>query len=174
MAYIIGFGEPSDPQSLKLETRRRRWIRNVVRLEAPRDLMRARIQVCLGACPQAIPVSASAVYNCYGLAFAARRCAIVDEEDVETILEDDWYRKRPWDPNAWLPGDVVVYRNDHGAIVHVGVVAKLVVDLMRGDVTVYVLSAWGDNGEYLHFIDEVPALLGKATEVVAQRFLYDS
>lgn len=174
MAYIIGLGGPADPQALKLETRRHRWIRNVLRPEAARDQMRARIAVSLGACPRATPVSASAIYNCYGLAFAARRTAIVDEEDVAAILEDDQYRKLPWDPNAWLPGDVVIYRNEQDEIVHAGLVARKSVDLPRGDVAVYVLSAWGECGEYLHAIDEVPPLLGKPTEVVAQRFLYDS
>lgn len=173
MAYIVGLGTPTDPQALKLETRKHRWIHNVLRPEATRDQMLTRIAVLLSACPRTKLVSASAIYNCYGLAFAARRSAIVDEDDVVAILEDDQYRKLPWDPNAWLPGDIVIYRNGDGAIVHAGVVVNKSVDLLQGDVTIYVLSAWGGHGEYLHPIDEVPLWLGKPTEVVAQRFVYD-
>jgi hypothetical protein len=174
MVYIIGLGEPTDPQALKLETRGRRWIHNVLRPEAAKNQMLERISISLGACPRAKPVSASALYNCYGLVFAARRTAIVDEDDVVAILEDDQYRKLPWDPKTWLPGDIVIYRNEEGEIVHTALVASTSVDLSGKDVTVYVLSAWGECGEYLHPIDEVPPLLGKPTEVVAQRFLYDS
>ena len=163
-----------DPYALKMETRKRRWIYNVVRPESSHEQMKVRIEVALGACPQAVPVAASTIYNCFGLAFATRRSAIVDEEDVLAIMEDDGFRMLPWDPNAWLPGDVVIYRNSEGGLVHVGLVANHSVDLSRGEVRVYVLSAWGDSGEYLHPIDEIPPLLGKPTEVVSQRFLYDS
>lgn len=143
MTYIIGLGTPNDPEALKLETRARRFIHNVTRPEGHPDIMRERIRITQDAFPAVVPVSASIVYNCYGLAFAARRCAIVDKTDVETILEDDGYRKLPWDPAAWLVGDVVLY----------------------------VLSAWGDSGEYLHPIDVVSPLLGRPSEVVSQRFL---
>ena len=127
----------------------------------------------LEAFPNAKPMSASAIYNCYGLAFACRRSAIVDEEDVSAILVDDGYRQLPWDPSAWLSGDIVIYRDGNGAMVHVGVVAKKQVDLATGETSVEVLSAWGESGEYLHPIGDVPSLLGRPTEVVAQRFLYD-
>ena len=173
MAYIIGLGTPTDPTSLKMETRRHRYINNSMRPEAPPDLMRGRIRMNLEAFPNAKPMSASAIYNCYGLAFACRRSAIVDEEDVSAILVDDGYRQLPWDPSAWLSGDIVIYRDGNGAMVHVGVVAKKQVDLATGETSVEVVSAWGESGEYLHPIGDVPSLLGRPTEVVAQRFLYD-
>ncbi len=172
MSYIVGLGTPNDPRSLKLETRQRRWVHNVVRMEPTRDEMLLREQSVRAICPNARLVSASAVYNCYGLAFAARRSAIVDENDVEHILEDDGYRELPWDPNAWLPGDVVIYRNRTNAIVHAGVIARKEVSLDTGNVDVTVLSAWGEEGEYMHPIDEVAPLLGRPTNVYSQRFLY--
>ncbi len=171
MTGIVGFGTATDPQALKLETRARRWVKNVLRPETAPVLMSIRVTVALGACPAARNVSLSTVYNCYGLAFAARRSAIVDEEDVQTILHDDEYRRLPWDPAAWLPGDIVAYRTDTGDLAHVGVISRIDVDLTNPEFRVLVRSAWGDSGEYDHPIDQVPILLGKPTEVFAQRFL---
>ena len=171
MSYIIGLGTPSDPLALKLETRARRFIRNVMRPEVQPHIMRDRIRIIQEGFPAAVPVSASIVYNCYGLVFAARRSAVVDEEDVQAILEDDSYRSLPWDPAAWMIGDVVLYRNDTGELSHVGIVAKKTEDFTTGNIKVHVLSAWGESGEYFHPIDLVPPLLGKPSEVVSQRFL---
>ena len=171
MTYIIGLGTPDDPLALNLETRARRFIHNVMRLEVEPEIMRERIRVTRETFPGAIPVSASIVYNCYGLVFAARRSAIVDEEDVHAILEDDGYKTMPWDPAAWMVGDVVLYRNAAGELAHVGIVAGKTIDLKTGNIKVDVLSAWGDSGEYLHPIELVSPLLGKPSEVVSQRFL---
>ena len=171
MTYIIGLGTPSDPAALKLETRARRFIHNEIRPEVHPDIMRERIRITQDAFPAVEPVSASTVYNCYGLAFAARRCWIADEMDVEAILNDDGYRKLPWDPAAWLVGDVVLYRNNSGELAHVGIVARKTNDFTTGEIKVDVLSAWGESGEYLHPIDVVSSLLGKPSEVVSQRFL---
>lgn len=171
MNHIIGLGTANDPQALKLETRGRRWVKNVLRPETPPALMRIRIEVTLQECSDARNVSESTIYNCYGLAFAARRSAIVDEEDVQAILDDDGYRRLPWDPSTWLPGDVVIYRKDSSEIAHVGLISRIVPDTATASFEVFVRSAWGDSGEYDHVIDHVPVLLGRPTEVVSQRFL---
>jgi hypothetical protein len=171
MTYIIGLGTPDDPLALKLETRARRFINNMMRLETRPEIMRDRIRIIRENFPAAIPVSASTIYNCYGLVFAARRSAIVGEEDVQAILEDDGYKKMPWDPMAWMVGDIVLYRNDSGELRHAGILARKTADLTTGNIQVDVLSAWGDSGEYLHPIDHVSPLLGKPSEVVSQRFL---
>jgi hypothetical protein len=171
MAYIVGLGGPDDPSALKLETRARHFIHNVMRLEARPEIMRERIRITREGFPGATPVSASMVYNCYGLVFAARRSAIVGEEDVQAILEDDGYKAMPWDPTAWMVGDIVLYRNAEGELTHAGIVARKTIDLTTGNIKVDVLSAWGDSGEYLHPIDLVSPLLGKPSEVVSQRFL---
>lgn len=171
MNHVIGLGTANDPQALKLETRGKRWIKNVLRPETSSALMREIIEDTLQGCPDARNVSASTIYNCFGLAFAARRSAIVDEDDVQTILEDDGYRRLPWDPSTWLPGDVVIYRMGSGEIAHVGVISQIVPDIATASFKVVVRSAWGSNGEYDHVIDHIPALLGKPTEVVSQRFL---
>jgi hypothetical protein len=172
--HIIGFGSERDPESLALQTRAKRHINNVMRREALRAELEARLAAVLAMCPNARLVSACSIYNCYGLVFAARRTAILDETDVETILRDDGYKDRPWDPNAWLPGDVVLYYAEKDSLAHAGFVATILRDLRTGESTVYVISAWGESGEYYHPIDHVPANLGRPGRVVAQRFLYDT
>jgi hypothetical protein len=170
---IIGFGTERDPEALALQTRRKRHVRNVMRREALRVESAARVSAVLAGRPDATLISASTIYNCYGLVFAARRTAIMDESDAQIVLEDDGYRDLPWDPNTWRPGDVVLYYTEGGDLAHAGLVATIQLDLSTGDSTVYVTSAWGEAGEYYHLIDYVPANLGRPARVVAQRFLYD-
>jgi hypothetical protein len=169
--YIVGLGGPSDQKALKLETRKHRWIHNVMQPETNPNVMRVRIKEMQQVYEHCRPVSASTVYNCHGLVFAARRTSIVDDEDVNAILEDDGYHPLPWDPDRWLPGDIVLYRDKVGRIVHSGIIVKNLISLGEDKVTIEVLSVWGEVGEYIHPIDEVPVLLGKATDVVSQRFL---
>jgi hypothetical protein len=145
-----------------------------MRREAVRAELEARRKAVLAMCPEARLISASTIYNCFGLAFAARRTAIVDETDVQAILTDDKYRDLPWDPNAWMPGDVVLYHTERQELVHAGIVASILKDLQTGDCTVYVISAWGEAGEYYHRIGHVPTNLGRPARVIAQRFLYET
>lgn len=171
MNHVIALGTALDPHALKLETRRRNWIKNVVRPEIHPDLMRTQMVELQRLFPFLTPISASAIYNCYGLAFAARRSAIVDEDDILAILNDDEYRVLPWHPAGWEIGDVVIYKDSVGAVKHVGVIARKTPDIASGTIQVDVLSAWGSNGEYLHPIDRVSPLLGVPAEVRSQRFL---
>ncbi len=169
--YIVGFGGSSDQMALKLETRKNRWIHNVMQPETPLMIMQVRIKEMQRQHESCHPVSASTIYNCHGLVFAARRTSIVDDEDVLMILKDDGYHKLPWDPHQWLPGDIVLYRDKDERIVHSGIIVKKLVSLGEDLVEIQVLSAWGECGEYIHPLNEVPVLYGKATEVVSQRFL---
>ncbi len=173
MDVALDFGGSGDPLALKLETRKGRWIRNVPRPEQQPSLIASRMKALLGRFPNATPLSASTAYNCFGLAFASRRTAIVDETDVEGILEDDGYRRRAWCPLDWRPGDVVVYRDGAGRLAHLGLVAAIEAPPSDGRSLVFVASAWGDLGEYLHRIDEVPGPFGRASDVVSQRYVYD-
>ncbi|MEP6635735.1 MAG: hypothetical protein ABJB97_03350 [Acidobacteriota bacterium] len=114
-------------------------------------------------------VSASAIYNCYGMVFASRRCAILGEEDVDMILHDDGYHLLPWDPTAWELGDVMLYRNSEGALRHAGVIIEKTPDLQASRYHIAVLSTWGNTGEYIHAMGDVSPLLGEPCEVRSQR-----
>jgi hypothetical protein len=84
-------------------------------------------------------------YNCHGWVFTGGRFA-VESEDVATILKDNDYQvvQQP------SPGDVVVYRDERGAVVHTGLVR-----IASGDL-VLVESKWGMLGRYLHKLWDQP------------------
>jgi len=171
MAVVINPGGPTDRESIKLATRKRRFIRNLAHIEALPETMRARIEVNTKAHPSIEPISGSAVYNCYGMVFAARRTWILHPEDVSAILEDDGYHPLPWDPAAWQVGDIVLYNDRDGGLTHVGMIARKSISISDAQIKVDVLSTWGETGEYLHPIDVVSPFLGKPSAVVSQRFL---
>jgi hypothetical protein len=79
------------------------------------------------------------VYNCHGWVFAAGRHWLRGR-DVDNILEDNGYHAVPV-PQV---GDVIVYRDSHGLVLHSGLVRVAQMDL------VLVESKWGHMGRYLH------------------------
>ena len=136
---ILGRGGPNDQQSIELETRKKTRIPNERRQERAPDSMREAVRILTGQFPEARLLSATAVYNCYGLAFASRRTWILDEEDVRRILSDDGFQPLHWDPRIWEAGDIVLYGSeatrsiDHVAVIvekvwrHDGTVEKVLV-----------------------------------------------
>jgi hypothetical protein len=111
--------------------------------------------------------SLSSVYNCMGMVFATRR-TWVDPEDLQMIFEDDEYRRLPDDGQA-MPGDVVVYRDTEGAVVHIGLVSQVIPNLREGTREIVVLSQWGADGEYFHRTDDVHPSLGSPTDYWSDR-----
>lgn len=93
-------------------------------------------------------------YNCHGMTFANRRTGIYDPADVEAILSDDGYRQIK--AAEAQPGDIVVCY-DGRQVSHTGVVMGVDRrnDLIGGQ-AVWVLSKWGQAGEYLHAIADGP------------------
>lgn len=85
-------------------------------------------------------------YNCHGWVFTAGRCAL-RSDDVELILEDNQYTRvdRP------QPGDVIVYRDEQGRILHTGLVRSVI-----GDEIVLIESKWGPLGRFLHGPEDQP------------------
>src|SRR5262249_42400782 len=73
--------------------------------------------------------------NCHGWVFAASRFYLRGQ-DVETILTENGYTEM----STPRPGDVIVYRNSLGNILHSGVVR-----LIDGD-EILVESKWGTFG----------------------------
>jgi len=80
------------------------------------------------------------------------------------ILRDDGYRKIP-EANA-VEGDVVVYLRNN-APQHVGIIHQL--DRILGFPDIWVLSQWGQCGEYIHRMKEVPSFYGDVTEFWSER-----
>jgi hypothetical protein len=79
-------------------------------------------------------------YNCYGWLFTDGAYWIF-ESDIHPILEDNGYREVAV-PQA---GDLVVYRDDEGRIVHCGLVRAA-----GADGLILVESKWGEGGRYIH------------------------
>lgn len=83
------------------------------------------------------------------------------------LREDGYYQVRRVDEVK--AGDMVVYRNAVGEIVHIGVVLSNQPEVRTGTWKVTVLSQWGGNGEYIHAPDHVPELLGQPSEYWTER-----
>ncbi|HTU34417.1 MAG TPA: hypothetical protein VMF66_11505 [Candidatus Acidoferrum sp.] len=85
------------------------------------------------------------------------------------FLEDDGYSQVTRD--GVIEGDIVIYVRD-GLAQHVGLVHQLQ-DVSpqhdRSIVQIWVLSQWGDDGEYFHKIDEVPYLYGTPSQFWSER-----
>lgn len=168
MVYIFGQGGSSDNAALRLDTRRKRHIDNEMHLEKPRQGMLDVAAEIESAHPGTQLVSASAVYNCFGLAFGSRRTSITDGEQVRKALDDDGFRRLAWDYLLWDVGDIVLYRTDREEISHVAVVLAMTPRL-TGEMDVRVISAWGESGEYVHWMNPNNALLGEPYAVYSQR-----
>ena len=170
MSFIIGEGSERDSASIKLETKKKRWINNAQRFEKIPEQMRAAKAACLAVCPGAKTRSLSNTYNCYGLVFAARR-TWVDEGEIEKILDDDGY-KLVKDRASVRIGDVITYRKREGyPVLHVGIIWEIRSNLEAGDLKFVVLSQWGGDGEYIHPEDQVHPLFGNYREYYSERRL---
>jgi hypothetical protein len=102
-----------------------------------------------------------------GIVFAARR-TWVEPDELWMIMQDDEY-KRVVSIDDVGRGDVVVYKNDEGDVVHVGLVAEIRITLEISTREVFVLSQWGADGEYFHCIDDLHPNLGTPTEYWTDR-----
>jgi hypothetical protein len=168
-SMIIGLGTERDPASLHLYTTLNRT--RIENVRPPEELcfegLQAAYKHVRSVSPSAKCRSLTAMYNCVGMVFASRRTSI-EATHIELILRDDgFYRVRR--ENVW-EGDVVVYRRDN-LPQHVGVVYQLDrrVDEARAISEIWVLSQWGDCGEYIHKIAEVPTAYGSVTEFWSER-----
>lgn len=142
-----------NPDSISLETSKRRPIDNIQSNELTvwERSENARIERQWG--PMVTSRSgATGIYNCHGLTFAARRTCVWEPSEIEKILEDDAY-KEVQEVDV-LPGDIIIYREDNGEIIHSGLVVQ------RPNEATFnlplVLSKWGKGREYLHVSSQCP------------------
>jgi hypothetical protein len=84
--------------------------------------------------------------NCHGWVFAGGRYWLT-ADGVEEILRDNGYREAA-NPRA---GDVVVYREPSGKVLHSGVVRGT-----SDDGRILVESKWGALGRFIHIADDQP------------------
>jgi len=90
-------------------------------------------------------------YNCHGFTFASRRTGIVDNQALQTILDEDGYTEVGVD--AVLPGDIILYYTGDGDIEHSGIV----VSEPDKDLKIpRVVSKWGKYKEVVHYANDSP------------------
>jgi hypothetical protein len=166
MVEIVGLGGASDPNALALATRKGTPIPNSRPMPKLPAMMRAAVELHRASLPAIRLRSASSEYNCMGQAFASRRTAI-DIDEILWVLAEDGFVRISQDKAQ--PGDLVLYRDDRGAPVHVGVLWKQEPDLVNATWRAQVLSQWGSDGEYFHELNEVPPMLGHATDFWSDR-----
>lgn len=168
MPHIIGAGGEKDRASLPLYTHSREFIPNETRLEFAPATLQAAKELLGKKHPQAKLRSSTSIYNCMGLVFASRR-TWVDTEYTRLILRGDEYQRidNLFDVRV---GDIVLYKNNKGKdITHVGIVAEIIPQISTASFGFKVMSKWGANGEYIHFIEDVPELLGHPSEYWTDR-----
>jgi hypothetical protein len=168
---IVGQGGLSDPQAIEIQTRKGRRLRNERRLETPTAVRKEAVRIILDNYKGTELISSTALYNCFGLAFAARRTWIHDEVEVKAVLEDDGFRPVSMERQFWEVGDVVLYCKGDGDIEirHVAVIVEKRPIVGCGGFEIRVVSAWGESGEYLHPVDVASPLHGRPYRVYSQR-----
>jgi len=151
------------PDEIALQTKQKRQIKNQIALDNPPEILRHAVEDWGGRHPNAHLRSITSTYNCIGLVVASRR-ALVDPDQLMLALTDDGYRQIVL--NEVRPGDVVIYRRN-GRIQHAGIVVNL--GQVEAQPRLVLCSKWGEAGEYVHEIDDVPTIYGQATEYWTDR-----
>jgi len=109
------------------------------------EFMRTYLNCCYRTEP-------TGIYNCHGLTFASRRTRIYDNTDLRRILFEDGYF--PVNDDSIYPGDIILYVNRKGDIIHSGFVLNV---NKIGDIKIpMVLSKWGNGSEVCHAFNNCP------------------
>ena len=167
MPPIILLGTERDPRAIPLATRDGVYLPNYRTQELAPETHRAAAEMFQKTRPGARLRSSTSQYNCVGLVFASRR-TWVESDHLQLILKSDGYKKVENEQNLMV-GDLVVYENEQHDLTHVGLVVEIKWNLVGGKNTILILSKWGQNGEYLHEIEDVPPLLGRPSTFWTER-----
>ena len=151
--YLFGADNSSEPCGIELATRKNTHIdnfqcRDELTLLMKKDVEKFEKTYGFGATRR---TDASTLYNCHGLTFACRRAEINDVESLKLILDEDDYAEV--DGASVLPGDVMIYFDETGDMLHSAIVVERKVDLLT---SIRVVSKWGKGPEYVHNAYNVP------------------
>ena len=102
-------------------------------------------------------------YNCVGMIFASRR-AWIDIDHIYDVLREDGYEQVAID--QVIEGDVVLYKRG-GLPTHIGLI--ITIDRSLGTPNIRVMSKWGADPEFIHFIEDVPEIFGRPSEFYTDR-----
>lgn len=90
----------------------------------------------------------SAIYNCHGLVFGARRSSVSDSNEVMKIINEDDYEKV--EQQDVRIGDIIIYFSNDGDAEHSGLI------IGRKEGLPIVLSKWGMGKEAVHIFSQCP------------------
>lgn len=166
MPEIFALGTKTDSHSIPLVTRKGTRIDNEQRRPQAPASMKAAIAIHTANHPTLKLRSLSSEYNCVGLVFASRR-TFVDIKELSMILREDGFRIV--EQQEVQPGDVLVYKDGAGDIVHIAIVLKHDANPKTASWVTKVLSQWGADGEYIHTAEDVAHLLGRPLEFWSER-----
>ena len=140
------------PITLALETRKKKPIQNSLNYSLPHAGVAIMVEDFKRQYPSAKhrDVGPCNTYNCHGLTFASRRCAVHDI-DINEILMDDGYHEVSYAETEC--GDVAVYL-EQGAITHSGFVVGRKTTMEGLLPEPLILSKWGYCHEVIHKIHE--------------------
>jgi hypothetical protein len=96
--------------------------------------------------------------------FASRR-AWIEIDYIFELLREDNYTMIP--STEIMIGDIVLYRNQ-GIPTHIALIVDI--DQSIGN-SIRVISKWGKDPEFIHFQENVPAILGQPSEYWTDRIL---
>jgi hypothetical protein len=102
-------------------------------------------------------------YNCVGMIFANRR-AWIEIDYIGRILKEDGYRQVRLDEVK--QGDVVLYKGNN-APCHVALIVT--VERYGSRLNVQVISKWGQDAEFIHYMENVLPQLGEPVEFYSDR-----
>src|SRR5688572_5232203 len=103
-----------------------------------------------------------------GLVFANRRAWIEIDYIYDVLREDGYHQIRQ---DQVKSGDIVLYKDEKQFPVHVGLI--IFVDFSIGT-TIRIISKWGLDPEFYHFMENVPYQLGKPAEFWTDRIDHES
>ena len=107
-------------------------------------------------------------YNCVGMIFASRR-AWIEIDYIYDIFRNDGYRQLP--QSQVVAGDVVLYKQKQEPTHVALIVTAARVHPTSDTLNIQVLSKWGKDPEFIHFIEDVPSQLGLPSEFYTERQL---
>lgn len=107
-------------------------------------------------------------YNCVGMIFAARR-AWIEIDYIYDLLSGDGFRQIKEDDVT--AGDLILYIDANNEPAHIGLI--IAVDSIGKAKNILVMSKWGKDAEFIHFIEDVPQQMGKPTKFYTDRKEHD-
>ncbi len=103
-------------------------------------------------------------YNCVRMIFAARR-AWIEIDYIYDLLKGDDFRQIGEDEVT--VGDLVLYIDPNNEPAHIGLI--ITVDSFAMTKNILVISKWGKDAEFIHFIGDVPDQMGKPMKFYTDR-----